>query len=101
MTQYSIEQRTRKYVKGYGLSLFAREYKIKQLLDTGLDAVKTASKKVVHKAGELLGDETADAVTKTNDYKILKLDENPRNVEEMIIPPEKSDEILNKLREVL
>ena len=44
MQQYSIEPRTIKYVKEYGYLLFTRKYK-KQLLDTGLDAVKTASKK--------------------------------------------------------
>ena len=32
---------------------FARKYK-KQLLDTGLDSLKTASKKVVHKSSEFL-----------------------------------------------
>ena len=44
MRQYSIEPRTRKYVTGYGFSSFARKYK-KQLLDTGLNSFKTASKK--------------------------------------------------------
>ena len=34
----------------------------KQLLNTRLDAVKTASKKVVHKAGEFLGNKIADTV---------------------------------------
>ena len=58
MQQYSIEPRTRKYVKVYGYLSFARKYK-KQLLDTGLDVVKASSKKVVHKAGEFLGNETA------------------------------------------
>ena len=43
MRQYSIEPRTRKYVKGYGFLPFARKYK--KLLDTGPDTVKTASKK--------------------------------------------------------
>ena len=43
--RYSIGPRTRKYVKGYGLLLFSRKYK-NQLLGTGLDAVKTTSKKV-------------------------------------------------------
>ena len=52
--QYCIESTRRKYVKGPGFLSFARKYK-KQLLDTGLDSVKTASKKVVHKAGEFLG----------------------------------------------
>ena len=53
MRRYSIEPRTRKYVKGYGFLSFARKYK-KQLLDTGLDCLKTASEIVVHKTGEFL-----------------------------------------------
>ena len=68
----------------------------KQLLDTGLDTVKTASKKVVHKAGELLENKIADTVTKSNDDNI----EKQEPVEEIIIPPEKRDEILNKLRKI-
>ena len=51
MRRYSIEPRRRKYVKGYGFLSFARKYK-KQLLDRGIDALETASKKVVHKTGE-------------------------------------------------
>ena len=51
--------------------------------------LKSASKKVVHKAGEFLGNKIADAVTKSNGVKIVKPDENPRNVEEIIIPPKK------------
>ena len=50
MRGYSIEPRTRNYVKGYRFLSFARKY-MKQLLDTGLGSLKTASKKVVHKAG--------------------------------------------------
>ena len=38
----------------------------------------------------------ADAVTNSNNEKIVKPDENPRNVEEVIIPLEKKDEILKK-----
>ena len=75
MRQYSIEPRTKKYVKGYGFLLFAKKYK-KQLLDTGLDSLKTASKKVVHRAGEFLGSKIADTITKSNDCKIVKPDEN-------------------------
>ena len=44
MTRYSIEPRTRKCVKGYGFLSFARKYKT-QLLHTGLDSLKTTSKK--------------------------------------------------------
>ena len=71
------------------------------MLDTGLDAVKSASRKVVHKVGKFLGNKTSDIVTKSNNDQIVKSDENSRNVEEIIIPLDKSDEILNKLRKLL
>ena len=71
ITQYSIEPRTRKYVKGYGFLSFARnfsnQYK-KQLWDTGLDALKIASEKVVRKAaeatGEFIGNKIAGKILK-------------------------------------
>ena len=59
-------------------------------MDTGLDA----SKKVVHKAREFIGNKIAEAVTKSNDDGI----EKQEPVEEIIIPPQESNEILNKLR---
>ena len=92
MTRHPIEPKTRKYVKGYGFLSLARKYK-KQILDKGLDA----SKKVVHKAGEFIGNKIADAVIKSNDDNI----EKQEPVEEIIIPPEKRKEILSKLRKVL
>ena len=58
-------------------------------MDTGIDSLKTAFKKAFHRADELLGNKTVDAITKWNDYEIVKHDENPRNVEEIIIPQEK------------
>ena len=58
-------------------------------MDTGLDAVKTASKKVVHEAGEFIGNKIADAVTKSNDNKIVKQE----LVKEVTILPKKWDEI--------
>ena len=96
MRRYSIEPRTRKYVKGYVFLSFAGKYK-KQLMGTGPDSVKTVSKKVVYKAGAFLGNKIADAVTRLNDGKI----EKQEHVEEIINPPEKRDEILNILRKVL
>ena len=48
-------------------------------MDTGLDSLKTTSKKVVHKAWEFLGNKIADTVTESNDDKIVEPDENPRN----------------------
>ena len=68
---------------------------------TGLDPAKTASKTVVHKtaetAGELIGDKFAKEMVNPKP----PIDENSRNVEEMNIPPEKRQEILNKFRQVL
>ena len=49
-----------------------RENTKKQLLDTELDAVKPASKKVAHKTGEFIGNEIADAVTKSSNVEIEK-----------------------------
>ena len=77
-----------------------RKYR-KQLLDTGLDALKTASKKVVHKeaeaTGEFIGKNIAGKIVKPKHV----IDEDPRNVEEIIILPEKREEILSKLRQLL
>ena len=84
MRQYSREPKTRKNVKVYGCLSLARKYE-KQLLDTGLDAVKTVYKKAVHKAGEFIGNKIADLVTKSNDNKIVKQE----LVKEIIIPPDK------------
>ena len=94
MAGYSIEPRTRKYVEGYGFLSFPRKYK-KQLLDTGLDSLKIASKKLVHKTGEFSENRIAEAVTKSNDDENVKPAENSRTLEEIIIPLEKRDEVLN------
>ena len=72
-----------------------------QLWDTAakaeLDALQTASKKVVHKAAEAASEFIGNKVTE----KIVKPNQNSRNVEEIIIPPEKREDILNKLGPVL
>ena len=65
----------------------------KELLDTavkaGLDALKAASKKLAHKAAEATAEFIGDKIT----YKIVKtkpvVDENSKNVEEIVIPPGK------------
>ena len=54
-------------------------------MDTGLDAVKIAFKNVVHEADEFIGNKIADAITKSNYNEIVKPNENPRNVEEIIV----------------
>ena len=71
---YSTEPKFRKYVKGYGFLSFARKFGDKygkKLIDaatkTGIDAVRTASKRVVQKTAEATGDlienKIADKIT--------------------------------------
>ena len=95
MTRCSVEPRTRKYIKRHGFLLFARNLsnkKGKKVLDTaaktGLDAAKDASKKIVDKTaeatGELIGNKIAG--------KVVKPDENSKNVEEINILPGKRQE---------
>ena len=59
----SLESNYRKYVQGYGFLSFARKFGDKygkKLMDaatkTGIDAAKTASKRVVQKTAEATGD---------------------------------------------
>ena len=61
--QYTTEPKFRKYVKRYGFLSFARKFGDKygkKLIDTatktGIDAAKTASKRVVQKIAEATGD---------------------------------------------
>ena len=63
-------------------------------MNTGLDPLKNASKKVVHKTGRFLGNKIANKIAKPKHVT----DENPRNIEEIIIPPEKREEIINEMR---
>ena len=70
-----------KYVKGCDGFYIARNFPnkyIKQLLDTGLDVLKTVSRKVVHNAAET----TNEFIGKKNAYKIVKtkpaIDQNSR-----------------------
>ena len=63
----------------------------------GLDSLKTASKRVADKTSEFLGNKIADTVTNLCNQKILKTEP----FAEIIVLPEKRDEILNKLRQVL
>ena len=77
----------------------------KQLLDTiakiGLDTLKTASKKVVPKAAESTEEFIGNKITEKFVKPKPMSDENSRNFEDIIISPEKREEILNELRKVL
>ena len=62
-------------------------------MHTELNSLKTASKKVVHKAGEFLGTKIAEAVTKLNDDETEKqepVEETIRKKRWNIIQIEKS-----------
>ena len=121
--RYSTEPRFRKYVKGYGFLSFARKFgnkygkklmdtatKIgikfgnkygKKIMDTatktGIDAAKTASKRVVQKTaeatGDLIGNKIADKITSLGKPK-----EKTKKVEEIFIPPEKRQQIIDDLK---
>ena len=65
-------------------------------MSTGLDAVKIASKKVVHKAAEFLGIKIVHEVTKSNDDKTEK--EEP--AEEIIIPPEENRRNIKQVKKI-
>ena len=81
--RYSTEPKYRKYVKGYGFLSFARKSGDKygkKLMDTatktGIDAAKTASKRVVQKTAEatgyLIGDKIVDKITSLSKTKVNK-----------------------------
>ena len=67
---------------------FLHKYK-KQFLDTGIDALKTGCKIVVRQAaevtGEFRGNKIADKIVKPKH----EYDENPRDIEEIIVPSKK------------
>ena len=103
---YSTEPRFRKYVKGYGSLSFARKFGDKygkKILDTatktGIDAAKTAFKRLVQEtaeaAGDLIGNKIADKIT-----WICKLEEKEKanKAEEIYIPTEKIKQIIDDLR---
>ena len=89
--RYSTESRFRKYVKGYGFLSFERKFGnkySKKLMDTatktGIDAVKTASKRVVQKTaeatGDLIGNKIADKITSIGKPKEKKSKQSRRNL---------------------
>ena len=78
--RYSLEPKYRKYVQGYGFLSFARKFGDKygkKLMDTatktGIDAAKTAPKRVVQKneedTGDLIGNKIADRITSVGKSK--------------------------------
>ena len=102
--RYSTEPKFRKYVQEYGFLSLARKLGDrygKKLIDaaakTEIDAAKTASKRVVQKTleatGDLIANKIADKIT-----SIGKTKEKTNKPEEIYIPPEKRQQIINDLR---
>ena len=98
--RYSVEPKYRKYVQGYGFLSFAREFRdkyAKKLMDTatktGIDAAKTASKRVVQKTAEATGDlienKTDDKITSLGKSKNKQKVHKTNEAEHIYIPPEK------------
>ena len=120
---YCTDNQIRKYVKGYGFMTFAKNLgskygkKImskgisitskfnqskygKMLTNQGSELRKIADKKILTKSaeatGDLIGWKIADKITS------LKVNDKPQKVieelQEIIIPPDKRQQILNNLR---
>ena len=101
--RYSTQAKFRKYVKGYGFLSFARNKYGKKLINTatkmGIDAAKSASKRVVQKTaeatGDLIGNKIADKITSLGKPKEKEKINKP---EEIYIPPEKTQQIIDNLK---
>ena len=96
--RYSTEPRFRKYIKGYGFLSFARKF-VDKYGKKLIDMAKTASKRVVQKiaeaTGDLIGNKIADKITSLGKTK-SKEKEDER--QEIYIPPEKRQQIIDDLR---
>ena len=105
--RYSTEPRFRKYVKGYGFLSFAKTFGNKygkKLMDTttktGIDAAKTASKRVVQTTAEAIGDliGIADKITSVGKPMEKEKTKERKKIEEIYIQPEKRQQIIDDLR---
>ena len=126
--RYSLEPHYRRYVQGQGSMSFARNIgnkygkkifdksldvgksmkkiwskKIDNSLSAGKDFAKTAGKKVLTKSaeatGDLIGTEIADRITKSTRNKAQKEDDRiMEETQEILIPPEKTEQIIKDLK---
>ena len=101
--RYSTEPKYRKYVQGYGFLLVTRKFVDKYgkkimatATKTGIDAAKTASKRVVQKTaeatGDLIGNKIADKITSLGKTKSKEKEEERQ---EIYILPEKRQQIID------
>ena len=71
-------------------------------IDAGKDFAKIAGKKVLHKSpegtGEIIGNKVADRITRRSRNKAQKEDDRiMEETQELIIPPEKRQQIIKDL----
>ena len=88
--RYSTEPRFRKYVKGYVFLSFARKFCNKygkRLMDTGTKTAEATE--------DLIGNKMADKITSADKPKAK---EKAKELEEIYIPPEKGQQIIDDLR---
>ena len=110
---YRTDNRIRKYVKGYGFMSFAKNLGSKygkKIMNKGISAAskfnqskygkmgsefgKIAGKKILHKSAEATGDLTRSKIAdKITSFKPKEKQEE----QEIIIPPDKRQQILNVL----
>ena len=67
----------------------------------GLDTLKSVSKKIVHKTAEAIGEFLGNKIANKIIKRKLVHETNSRNVEKIVIPPQTTKEVLNKLSQVL
>ena len=69
---------------------------------TGIDAAKTASERVVQKiaeaTGDLIGNKIADKITSIGKPKEKEKMKETKEIEEIYIPPEKRQQIIDDLK---
>ena len=104
--RYSTEAKFRKYVKGWSFLSLARTFGDKygkKLRDTAtkteIDAPKATSDRAVQKTaeatGDLIGNKIADKITSIGKSKEK---EKTKKAEEIYIPPEKRQQIIDDLK---
>ena len=104
MISYSIEPKTRKYVKGYGFLSFAKNI-IQQIRKKILGycyknrnmCCENYFQKLVQKTSEPTGELIGNKISEKSENRNLSMsDMNSRNVQEKYFPPEKIQGILKK-----
>ena len=104
--RYSLERRKRIYAEGYGFLSLAIKFGDKcgkMLMDTatktGIDAAKTASKRVVQKTAEatrdLIGNKITDKIVLEGKTKNKEKENKSNETGENYIPPEKRLQIID------